>query len=163
MPGCAGFGGTLDAMIAVLRPARLALVLILAATVTGCDFGKTSSASPTAPDQSNVPYSQTDLTVGTGATASAGTTATVAYGAWLYSDTTADHKGTQVDSSQFSFQLGANQVIKGFDQGVAGMKEGGTRRLIVPPSLAYGAQGYQTIPPNAALVFDIALITAVGP
>src|SRR6476469_1902465 len=138
-------------MNAALRPVRIALVVALAACASACDFGKVSG--PTAPDQSNVAYSQTDLTIGTGATAIAGTTATVAYGAWLYSETTADHKGAQVDSSQITFLLGANQVIKGFEQGVTGMKEGGTRRVIVPPSLAYGSAGNQSIPPNAALVF----------
>ena len=143
-------------MSAVLRPARLIPLFILAASVAGCDFGKVSA--PTAPDQSNVAYSQTDLTVGTGAEATSGSTATVAYGLWLYSESAADHKGTQLETNQFSFVLGTNQVIKGFDQGVVGMKVGGTRRLIVPPSLAYGSQGYQTIPPNAALVFDIALV-----
>ena len=91
-----------------------------------------------------------------------GSTASVTYGAWLYSDSAADHKGTQIDQSQFSFVLGASQVIKGFDQGVVGMKVGGTRRLVVPPSLAYGATGYQSIPPNAALVFDIGLTSVVS-
>jgi FKBP-type peptidyl-prolyl cis-trans isomerase FkpA len=143
-------------MNAALRPVRIAFVVALAACASACDFGKVSG--PTAPDQSNVAFSQTDLTVGTGAEATAGTTATVAYGAWLYSDTAADHKGTALEQNQFSFVLGANQVIKGFDQGIVGMKVGGTRRLIIPPSLAYGATGYQTIPGNAALVFDIALV-----
>ena len=128
---------------------------------TGCDFGKTSS--PTAPDQSNVAYAQTDLTVGTGTEATTGSTATVQYGLWLYSDTAADHKGTQLDQNQFSFVIGANQVIAGFDKGVTGMKAGGTRRIIVPPSMAYGATGYQTIPPNAALVFDVALVSVAQP
>ena len=132
-------------MTALFRPSRLALLLLLVA-VSGCDFGKTSG--PTAPDQSNIVYSQTDLTVGTGAEATAGSNASVQYGAWLYSDTAPDHKGTQIDANQFQF--------------VVGMKVGGTRRLIVPPSLAYGTTGYSSIPPNAALVFDIAL-TAVTP
>ncbi len=148
------------AMTGPLRVSRLVLFLLLAATAA-CDFGKVSG--PTAPDQSNVAYSQTDMTVGTGTEATAGSTATVQYGAWLYSDTTADHKGTQIDQNQFSFVVGSGQVIKGFDQGVAGMKVGGTRRLVVPPSLAYGSSGYQTIPPNAALVFDIALTAVVKP
>jgi FKBP-type peptidyl-prolyl cis-trans isomerase len=141
-------------MTALLRPRRLVLLALLVAAA-GCDFGKVSG--PTAPDQSNIAYSQTDLTVGTGTEATVGATATVQYGAWLYSDATSDHKGTQLDANQFSFVVGANQVIKGFDQGVVGMKVGGTRRLVVPPSLAYGSTGYQSIPPNAALVFDIAL------
>jgi len=125
--------------------------------VSGCDFGQTT---PTSPDQSSIQYSQVDLTVGTGAQAVAGNTVTVQYGLWLYSDTAADHKGTQLQPGQFSFVLGANQVIKGFDMGVTGMNVGGTRRVIVPPSLAYGSSGDSggTIPPNAALVFDIALV-----
>jgi FKBP-type peptidyl-prolyl cis-trans isomerase FkpA len=148
-------------MTARFRQARLVILLSLAAAATGCDFGKVSG--PTAPDQSNVVYSQTDITVGTGSEATTGATATVAYGAWLYSDNGPDHKGQQVDQQQFSFVVGANQVIKGFDQAVAGMKVGGTRRAVVPPSLAYGSQGYQQIPPNAALVFDIALTNVVNP
>ena len=139
---------------------RLALLLTIVALTAACDFG--SNGSPTAPDQSNVAYSQTDLTIGTGIEATNGSTASVTYGAWLYSDSAADHKGTQIDQSQFSFVLGASQVIKGFDQGVVGMKVGGTRRLVVPPSLAYGATGYQSIPPNAALVFDIWLTSVVS-
>jgi FKBP-type peptidyl-prolyl cis-trans isomerase FkpA len=147
-------------MTALLRASRLLLAASVLMSAAACDFGSTA---PTAPDQSNVPYSQVDLTIGTGAEATPGTTAAVSYGAWLYSVSAADHKGTQIDSSQFSFVLGANQVIPGFDQGVTGMKEGGTRRLIVPPSLAYGSTGNQTVPPNAALVFDIALATVTPP
>ena len=144
------------------RGLLLCFVVALAGTaLAGCDFGKVSG--PTAPDQSNVAFSTTDLTVGTGAEAAAGTSVTVSYGAWLYSDTAPDHKGTQLDANQTTFTVGTNQVIKGFDQGVTGMKVGGTRRVIVPPALAYGSQGYQTIPPNAALVFDLALTNAVKP
>jgi FKBP-type peptidyl-prolyl cis-trans isomerase FkpA len=130
--------------------------MVTTAATVACDFG--SNATPTAPDQNNVAYSTTDLTVGTGTEATSGSTASVQYGAWLYSDSAPDHKGTALEQNQFSFVVGANQVIKGFDQGVQGMKVGGTRRVIVPPSLAYGSSGYQQIPPNAALVFDIALM-----
>jgi FKBP-type peptidyl-prolyl cis-trans isomerase len=129
--------------------------MVTTVVTAACDFG--SNATPTAPDQSNVAYSTTDLTVGTGTEAISGSTASVQYGAWLYSDSAPDHKGTGLEQNSFSFVVGANQVIKGFDQGVQGMKVGGTRRVIVPPSLAYGSTGYQQIPPNAALVFDIAL------
>jgi len=67
-------------------------------------------------------------------------------------------KGTFFDgNSGFSFTLGAGQVIAGWDQGVAGMKVGGQRRLIIPPDLAYGSQGRSPIPPNATLIFDITL------
>lgn len=110
-----------------------------------------------APDQSNIAYSQIDLTVGTGPTAVAGSTVNVTYAGWLYSETGTDHKGAQFDANSFTFVVGANQVIKGFDQGVLGMNVGGLRRLIVPPSLAYGTSGNASIPPNAALVFDVQL------
>src|SRR3954447_6883469 len=100
-------------MSALLQPRRLVLIVLLIASAA-CDFGKVSG--PTAPDQSNIAYAQTDLTLGTGSEATAGTNATVQYGAWLYSETATDHKGTQVDSNQFSFVVGLNppQVIKGF-------------------------------------------------
>ena len=147
-------------MTALLRPGRVALLFLLAG-LAACDFGKVTS--PTSPDQSAIPYSQTDLTIGTGAEATAGSTVTVQYGAWLYSESAADHKGTQLDANSTTFVLGAGQVLKGFDQGVLGMKVGGTRRVIVPPSLAYGSTGYQQIPPNAALVFDLALTNLVPP
>jgi FKBP-type peptidyl-prolyl cis-trans isomerase FkpA len=116
------------------------------------------SSSPVAPDQSSIAYSQTDLTVGTGAEATAGKTASIQYLLWLYSETGPDHKGQQVDQGQFAFVIGANQVIKGFDTAVTGMKVGGIRRATIPPSLAYGAAGNgNVIPPNAALVFEIGL------
>jgi FKBP-type peptidyl-prolyl cis-trans isomerase FkpA len=124
---------------------------------TGCDFGHSSLTSP---DQSSVQYSQVDLTVGTGAPAVPGSTVTIQYGLWLYSDTAPDHKGTQVDAQTTSFVVGAGTVIKGLDQGIQGMLVGGTRRLIIPPSLAFGATGNgSSIPSNAAVVLDIALTT----
>jgi len=135
-------------------------MLALAVAAAGCDFGSVTTA-PTNADQSNVPFSQTDLTVGTGDEATAGKTVAVQYGAWLYSDTAADHKGKQWDQSQISFTIGVSNIIKGFEQGVTGMKAGGTRRVIVPPSLGFGAAGNSNagVPGNAALVFDIALIS----
>jgi FKBP-type peptidyl-prolyl cis-trans isomerase FkpA len=139
-----------------------ALLFLLLAATAACDFGSNSSSSPTAPDQSNVAFSTTDLTVGTGAEATNGTTATVQYGAWLYSDSAPDHKGTQIDQNQISFVVGANQIIKGFDQGVVGMKVGGTRRVIVPPSLAYGAQGFSRSAERRN-VFDMGLTNVVRP
>jgi FKBP-type peptidyl-prolyl cis-trans isomerase FkpA len=135
---------------------RLRLAAILAAAVVCVSCG---SVTPVIPDQSGIAYSQVDLTVGTGAEATAGKTVTVQYALWLYSDTAVDHKGTPVDSGTLApFVLGANAVIKGFDMAVTGMKVGGTRRATVPPSLAYGSAGNPPIPPNAALVFDIALV-----
>jgi FKBP-type peptidyl-prolyl cis-trans isomerase FkpA len=101
---------------------------------------------------------------GTGAEAAAGKTVTVHYTGWLYDPKAADHHGKKFDSSKdhgepFSFRLGAGQVIRGWDQGVAGMKIGGTRTLIIPSELGYGARGAGgVIPPNATLVFDVELL-----
>lgn len=110
----------------------------------------------------NVAFSATDITVGSGATATAGRSVSVNYTGWLYDASKTDNKGTQFDSSTgrgvFTFVLGAGQVIAGWDQGVVGMKAGGKRRLIIPPSLGYGAAGVGPIPGNATLVFDIDLI-----
>ena len=117
--------------------------------------------SPTAP-VNNAPYSQTDLFLGTGADAVIGRTVTVNYTGWFYDADATSNKGVQFDSSvgrtPFTFTLGAGQVIRGWDQGVAGMKVGGLRRLIVPPSLGYGATRYGPIPPNATLLFEIELL-----
>jgi FKBP-type peptidyl-prolyl cis-trans isomerase FkpA len=108
-------------------------------------------------------YSQTDITEGTGLMAVSGKTAIVNYTGWLYSESATDHKGSKFDSSigrgPFSFRLGSGQVIRGWDQGVQGMKVGGQRRLVLPPEFAYGARGAGgTIPPNATLVFDVELL-----
>ena len=108
-------------------------------------------------------YVQTDLREGTGAMAGTGHTATVHYTGWLFSEGATDNKGQQFDSSvgrgPFSFKLGAGQVIRGWDQGVQGMKVGGQRRLVLPPDFAYGSRGAGgVIPPNATLVFDVELL-----
>ena len=120
------------------------------------------SSSPTAPNQSGVAFNQLDLRTGTGAEATAGKRLTVNYTGWLYSETAVDNKGTVFDSSTgrapFQFTLGAGQVIRGWDQGVGGMKVGGLRRLVIPPDLGYGASGNGPIPANAALVFEIELV-----
>ena len=99
----------------------------------------------------------TDDQVGTGAVATAGKTAVVHYTGWLMDGTKFD---SSVDRNQpFSFALGAGQVIKGWDEGVAGMKVGGKRTLIVPPALGYGARGAgNVIPPNATLKFEVQLL-----
>ena len=98
-----------------------------------------------------------DLKVGTGAEAVAGKTVTVHYVGTLTN-------GSKFDSSRdrnqgFTFRLGAGQVIQGWDKGVAGMKVGGLRKLVIPAALGYGAQGRGGIPPNSVLVFDVELLS----
>jgi FKBP-type peptidyl-prolyl cis-trans isomerase FkpA len=117
--------------------------------------------SPAAP--TNVArFSQTDLVVGTGAEAVSGSTVKVHYTGWLYNSARPDQKGAQFDSSAgfdpLSFVLGQGQVIAGWDQGLVGMKVGGKRRLVIPPSLGYGNMRRGPIPPNATIVFDVELI-----
>ncbi len=106
----------------------------------------------------------TDHAIGTGAEAVTGKTVAVHYTGWLFDAAAADNKGKKFDSSRdrgapFRFALGAGNVIAGWDQGVAGMKVGGQRTLVIPPELGYGARGAGgVIPPNATLVFDVELL-----
>ena len=101
-----------------------------------------------------------DVTVGTGATATAGKTVVVHYTGWLDES---GNKGKKFDSSvdrgeKFDFPLGAGMVIRGWDEGVAGMKEGGKRVLYIPAALGYGSRGAgNVIPPNANLIFEVEL------
>jgi FKBP-type peptidyl-prolyl cis-trans isomerase FkpA len=101
---------------------------------------------------------------GSGAVAAAGQTVTVHYTGWLYDETKPGNKGNKFDSSKdrndpFKFGLGAGRVIKGWDEGVAGMKVGGKRTLIIPAELGYGARGAGgVIPPNATLMFEVDLL-----
>lgn len=119
----------------------------------------------TEPGRSNVTQLiKQDGKVGSGPDAAAGQTVTVHYTGWLYDETKADHKGPKFDSSRdrnepFSFNLGAGEVIRGWDEGVAGMKVGGQRTLTIPPDMGYGARGAGgVIPPNATLLFDVELL-----
>jgi FKBP-type peptidyl-prolyl cis-trans isomerase FkpA len=111
-----------------------------------------------------MPLQKTDLSPGSGAEIKAGQTALVHYTGWLYDAATPENKGKQFDSSvggePFEFAVGAGHVIAGWDQGVAGMKVGGKRRLVIPPDLGYGARGAGggVIPPNATLLFDVELV-----
>ena len=146
-----------------------ALVAAMLLTVTACKrveapatpaaASADSTASATAPA---VASQQIDTVVGTGKEATAGATAVVNYTGWLYEPAAPQQRGKEFDSSigrePFSFQLGAGQVIKGWDVGVQGMKVGGKRTLIVPADMGYGAGGAGPIPPNATLVFEVELL-----
>lgn len=107
---------------------------------------------------------KTDVKVGEGKVANIGQKVTVHYTGWLYDTKAAMNKGTKFDSSvdrgqPFSFLLGAGEVIRGWDEGVAGMKVGGKRTLIIPSYMGYGARGAGgVIPPNATLMFDVELL-----
>jgi FKBP-type peptidyl-prolyl cis-trans isomerase len=141
--------------------APILALLVLAWVVAGCARQSTTTSSTTAPNATEVTMPDglqyTDEQVGTGAEATPGKTAVVHYTGWLMDGTKFD---SSLDRQQpFSFPLGAGQVIKGWDEGVAGMKVGGKRILIVPPSLGYGARGAgNVIPPNATLKFEVQLL-----
>ena len=148
-----------------LRIPGAAFLLIEALILIGsAACGGSPTAPSTDPSQNlNVPFSQTDLVVGTGRQAANGNNVTVNYTGWLYNPSAAENKGTQFETSigktPYPFRLGQRAVIPGWDQGVVGMAVGGKRRLIIPPSLGYGSTGNGRIPPNATLVFDIELLT----
>jgi len=138
--------------------------MFLALFVSAC--GGNSSSSPTSPTAtSNLPFSTVDLRAGTGAEATTGRPVSVNYTGWLYNAAGTDSKGTLFDSSlaagrtPLSFTVGASNIIPGFSQCVQGMKVGGLRRCVLPPSLAYGSQGSgTTIPANATLIFELELL-----
>ena len=133
----------------------VAMLLVLGAAAPVATTALAAQASQ--PNQLKI----IDVKVGSGAVAKAGEQVTVHYTGWLYEHGT---KGKKFDSSvdrgqPFDFALGAGNVIPGWDKGVAGMKVGGKRTLIIPPELGYGARGAGgAIPPNATLMFDVELL-----
>jgi FKBP-type peptidyl-prolyl cis-trans isomerase FkpA len=154
---------------------RIVLALGAIAVLGGCGEGSSSGRYAEAPssNQENAAMAQSpitemiveDVAAGSGAAVAQGQKATVHYTGWLYSSDAPEKKGKQFDSSRtrgqpFSFSVGGGRVIRGWDQGVVGMKIGGERRLTIPASLGYGAGGAGggLIPPNATLVFDIELL-----
>lgn len=160
---------------------NLCLVLSIGALSTACTESKTESATKPAetkpaaesstPSNSQassnttaIEFTKTDVKVGEGAEAQSGQTVSVHYTGWLYDPAATDTHGTKFDSSRdrgsaFDFPLGAGRVIKGWDQGVVGMKVGGQRTLLIPSDMAYGSRGAGgAIPPNATLIFDVELI-----
>jgi FKBP-type peptidyl-prolyl cis-trans isomerase FkpA len=137
----------------------LGLALVLCA-------GSAIAAAPAAPAPAEAParmqLQKTDTVVGKGKLAEAGKTVTVKYTGWLYSPKAPKGHGPQFDTSvggaPFTFPLGMGAVIKGWDEGVVGMKVGGKRTLVIPAELGYGARGAGPIPPNANLIFDVELV-----
>ena len=141
--------------------------LPIALLITTGIFSTTACSQQAAPkmETSNMTeLIKTDVKLGTGDLATAGKNVSVHYTGWLYDAAAADHHGKKFDSSRdrnepFEFPLGAGRVIQGWDQGVAGMKVGGQRTLVIPASMGYGARGAGgAIPPNATLVFDVELL-----
>ncbi len=143
-------------------------VLPLAALLCIGVFSTTACSKqdlPPMPSSSVTTLIKTDIKVGEGAQAMAGQSVSVHYTGWLYDEAAKDHHGAKFDSSRdrgtpFDFPLGGGRVIRGWDEGVAGMKVGGQRTLVIPPEMGYGAQGAGgVIPPNATLVFDVELLS----
>jgi FKBP-type peptidyl-prolyl cis-trans isomerase FkpA len=145
-----------------MRNATLAVFVLLSAS-WGC-AGDVQMGEATMSQSNITELIKADDVVGSGNEAAAGRQVTVHYTGWLYDDSRGDKKGTKFDSSRdrdepFAFRLGSGQVIRGWDEGVAGMKVGGRRTLTIPPSYGYGARGAGgVIPPNATLVFDVELL-----
>lgn len=144
-----------------------AWVLILLGLTTGCnaDTQQAGAQEEGATMTAQVTELQKiDTVVGDGREAEIGFNVTVHYTGWLYDESAEDKKGKKFDSSKdrgqpFKFDLGAGQVIQGWDQGFEGMKIGGQRTLIIPSEMGYGARGAGgVIPPNATLIFDVELL-----
>ena len=135
---------------------------------SGITLALAADTAPTVPQSkldAKVPQLQiSDTTVGAGAEAVSGKTVVVHYTGWLYDSVAADKKGRKFDSSvdrgqPFTFPLGAGKVIRGWDEGVAGMRVGGKRTLVIPPAMGYGSRGAGgVIPPDATLLFDVELL-----
>jgi len=148
---------------------RLMAVAAIAALAAGCAGNETKMAAAPAPAKPACEPAPTtlvkkDLKVGEGRTAVPLATAMVFYTGWVYDPCAPEHKGVQFDSNAskpvpFGLRIGAGRVIKGWDDGVAGMKVGGKRTLVIPPAMGYGDRGAGgVIPPNATLVFDVELL-----
>ena len=136
---------------------------------TGGAIAQTGAQAPTEQGGSKLnampsELKKIDVKQGNGSEAVAGKPVIVHYTGWIYDDSKPDKKGAKFDSSRdrhqpFGFALGAGKVIRGWDEGVVGMKVGGQRTLIIPPAMGYGERGAGgVIPPNATLIFDVELL-----
>ncbi len=136
---------------------RLLVPLLLSLSIAAC----TPPGPP--PGGSIATFERIDSVPGTGAEAIPGTKVTVHYTGWIYDERSADKHGEKFDSSldrgePFTFNLGEKQVIRGWDEGVAGMKTGGKRTLMIPADYGYGGRRAGPIPPGSSLVFDVELL-----
>jgi FKBP-type peptidyl-prolyl cis-trans isomerase FkpA len=146
--------------------ASAAAVMALAPSETTMAQAAETAPSPSQSkmDAKITQLQKTDTTMGTGSEALKGKTAVVHYTGWLYDPAAADKKGRKFDSSldrgqPFSFLIGAGRVIRGWDEGVVGMRVGGRRTLVIPPDMGYGSRGAGgVIPPDATLLFEIELL-----
>jgi FKBP-type peptidyl-prolyl cis-trans isomerase len=134
---------------------KLASGLMALTALAGCD-----SANPIAPDSvDEITFQIIELVIGGGAVAESGDLLTMNYDAWLHAPEGMDNKGQKVDfGDNVSFVLGSDNVIQGWNMGFEGMQAGGLRRLLIPPSLAFGANGSGVFPPNTAVVYEIELV-----
>ena len=145
------------------------VVAALLATSTAFAQAPKMNTTPAAAPATITELTKQDTKVGTGTEALDGKAVSVHYTGWLYDPKAPDTKGAKFDSSAdrgipFGFTLGKGRVIKGWDEGVVGMKEGGKRTLIIPPSYGYGERGTPggPIPPNATLLFDVELVKVLN-
>jgi FKBP-type peptidyl-prolyl cis-trans isomerase FkpA len=152
--------------VKVLRLLSVTVTAFALSAVVACGGGSTEEDEqpPAMADSGITTLQKQDVTPGTGAEATTGKTVRVHYTGWLYDASAPNNRGKKFDSSKdrnepFDFTLGAQEVIQGWDDGVAGMKVGGTRILTIPPAMGYGARGAGgVIPPNATLVFEVELL-----
>ena len=145
-----------------MQSVRAASLVVLMVGALACGQNQNQS-TPAMADSGITQLQMQDLTTGSGAEARPGRTVRVHYTGWLYDAQAPDKKGSSFDSSKgrgpFEFNLGAGEVIPGWDQGVAGMKVGGRRLLTIPPAMGYGRQGAPPdIPPNSTLLFEVELL-----
>ena len=151
----------------MLRRTTLALFLAVALSACGGGDDNGNPNNPTPPPQGPANLQIVDVAVGTGAEATGNKLVSVHYVLYLYDPAGPDGRGRRLQASRevppgnpYPFRQGTNAVIPGFEQGVNGMRIGGTRRVTVPPSLGYGASGFPPdIPGNAWLVFELELMT----
>jgi FKBP-type peptidyl-prolyl cis-trans isomerase len=148
---------------------KLSILFLCAAFgLAACGRDAPVEATPATTAEALPPVTElqrTDLVKGAGEGISSGQVAVVHYTGWLYEPAATDQKGKKFDSSRdhgapFRFEIGAGNVIKGWDEGVQGMQVGGQRRLVIPADLGYGAEGAGggVIPPNATLLFEVELL-----